>query len=257
MTKIEIGNATLYHGDCRDWLGDLPGCFRVDAVITDPPYGVSFSGKVAKRRDGGITKGKSGYVAAFEDSPEYVRAVVVPALESALAIASRGAVTPGTRNMWFYPLPDDVGTFFSAAGTGLTSWGFCCSQPILYYGKCPYLAARNGARANSMGQSYPNDANSVGHPCAKPLPQMNWLVNRASLSGETVLDPFMGSGTTGVACALLGRKFIGIEVDRAYFDIACRRIEMAQSQPALFSESEMKQAELNDFTEPAVAPRLG
>ena len=65
---------------------------------------------------------------------------------------------------------------------------------------------------------------------------MNWLVSRASLPGETILDPFMGSGTTGVACANLGRKFIGIEIEEKYFDIACKRIEIAYRQPRLFEE---------------------
>jgi site-specific DNA-methyltransferase (adenine-specific) len=63
---------------------------------------------------------------------------------------------------------------------------------------------------------------------------MEWLVNRASRSGETILDPFMGSGTTGVACANLGRKFIGIEIEPKYFDIACERIRAAQAQQRLF-----------------------
>ena len=65
---------------------------------------------------------------------------------------------------------------------------------------------------------------------------MLWLVERTSRAGETILDPFMGSGTTGVACAKLGRRFIGIEIEPRYFDIACRRIEEAYRQPRLFAE---------------------
>jgi site-specific DNA-methyltransferase (adenine-specific) len=234
MKKEQIGDAMLIHADSMEWLRSLPDCFRVDAVITDPPYGVQFAGKVAKQRDGSVTKGTEGY-AGFDDSPEYIQELVVPALEMALARAARGAVTPGTRNMWLYPRPADVGTFYSAAGTGLTSWGFCCSQPILFYGKCPYLARSMGARANSMGQSYPNDANESGHPCAKPLPQMKWLVHRVSMAGETVLDPFMGSGTTGVAAVQLGRKFLGIELHKPFFDIACQRLDDAQRQERMFA----------------------
>jgi DNA modification methylase len=64
---------------------------------------------------------------------------------------------------------------------------------------------------------------------------MKWLVNRTSLAGETVLDPFMGSGTTGVACIDTGRRFLGIELERKYFDIACERIENAQRQSRLFA----------------------
>ena len=76
----------------------------------------------------------------------------------------------------------------------------------------------------------------VDHPTQKPLSLMQWNVDLLSAEGETILDPFMGSGTTGVACANLGRKFIGIEREPSYFDIACRRIEEAYKQPRLFDE---------------------
>ena len=69
-----------------------------------------------------------------------------------------------------------------------------------------------------------------GHPCPKPIKFMRKLVQRASLRGHTVLDPFMGSGTTGVACALEGRKFIGIDIEKEYFDMSCKRIEDAYLQ---------------------------
>ncbi len=71
---------------------------------------------------------------------------------------------------------------------------------------------------------------------SRALVHQQWLVNWFSDEGETVLDPFMGSGTTGVACAKLGRRFIGIEIDESYFDIACRRIEEAYRQPDMFIE---------------------
>lgn len=66
---------------------------------------------------------------------------------------------------------------------------------------------------------------------------MRWAVNKASLQTEVVVDPFMGSGTTGVACMNLGRKFIGIEIEKKYFDIACERIEQAQKQVRLFDDA--------------------
>jgi site-specific DNA-methyltransferase (adenine-specific) len=229
-----IGGSMLVLTDCREWLESLPPCFRVDALITDPPYGVGFRGKTAKQRGGGQTIGVP--YAGYEDTPEQHELVVIPAIKLALERATRAAITPGTRQCFKYPEPTEIGCFFSAAGTGMGKWGFSCSQPILYYGTDPYLARSAGSRPNSLGQTYPNDANETGHPCAKPLPQMRWLVNRASWNGETVLDPFMGSGTTGVACAQLGRKFIGIEIHEPYFDIACRRIEDAYRQAPLFPE---------------------
>ena len=72
------------------------------------------------------------------------------------------------------------------------------------------------------------------HPCPKPEAYCNWLVSRSAENGGTILDPLMGSGTTGVACANLGRKFIGIEIEEKYFDIACERITAAQAQGRLF-----------------------
>ena len=79
-------------------------------------------------------------------------------------------------------------------------------------------------------------AEKNGHPCPKPIGQMKWLVHRVSPFGdETVLDPFAGSGTTGVACMNLGRKFIGIEIEPKYFDISCERITNAQRQDRLFA----------------------
>ena len=80
------------------------------------------------------------------------------------------------------------------------------------------------------------------HPCPKPVEWALWLCERAAESGDTILDPFMGSGTTGVACVRLGRKFIGIEIEPKYFGIACKRIEDAYNQNALF-DGEVKREE--------------
>lgn len=76
------------------------------------------------------------------------------------------------------------------------------------------------------------------HPTQKPIAVMEWCLG--FVEGETILDPFMGSGTTGVACVKLGRRFIGIEIEEKYFDIACKRIEEATKQPDLFIEQPKK-----------------
>lgn len=240
------GRVKLWCADCIDILLALP---KVDCVVTDPPYGVGFSGKRAKQRNGDTLKAASGYI-GYDDTTDNVRMKVVPAIVLAITLAKRAAITPGTRCMFMYPTPKDVGCFYSAAGTGLGPWGFVCSQPILYYGTCPHN--HRGAKPNSMGQSYPNDANATGHPCSKPLPIALWLVERASLDGETILDPFMGSGTTGVACVRLGRQFLGIERDPKYFDIAVRRISREIEQGVLaFPEPErFEAAELFPATPP-------
>jgi len=220
MTRVEtIGDCTLYEGDCREI---LPTLGKVDAVVTDPPYGVDLGD------DGPTAIGKTAY-ASFKDTAENVRAVCVPVIEDCIRLVGRVVLTPGIRNCHAYPPPTEMGSIYNPAGAGFSRWGFTTSQPILYYGKDPHGASKKPQSLQSTETSEKN-----GHPCPKPIRLMGWLVWRASLAGETVLDPFMGSGTTGVACVKLGRKFIGIELEPKYFDIACSRIEQAYRQPDLF-----------------------
>ena len=100
------------------------------------------------------------------------------------------------------------------------------------YGSDPMLANSRGRAADIIQHTETSEHN--GHPCPKPARFMQRLIQRCSIESHTILDPFMGSGTTGVACAKLGRKFIGIEIELKYFDIACRRIEEAYKQPDMF-----------------------
>lgn len=222
---VRIGDATLYCGDCMEI---LPTLGKVDAVVTDPPYGIGLSAKHAKQRDGSVSVREGCY--SFDDTPEYINTVVVPVIRRCIGMVRRVTLTPGTRNMWSYPPADDVGCFYSASGTGMGKWGFTCMQPILYYGADPFLEHSLGCRSNSFGKIYPNDANEINHPCAKPIRMWAALVARATYDTDVILDPFMGSGTTGVACANLGRRFIGIEIDPRYFEIACKRIRGAYAQ---------------------------
>lgn len=83
------------------------------------------------------------------------------------------------------------------------------------------------------------------HPTQKPVEVMSWCIQQLPPNAMTILDPFMGSGTTGVACANLGRKFVGIEISESYFDIACRRIEEAYKQPRLFAEPSPKAEQMS------------
>lgn len=91
-----------------------------------------------------------------------------------------------------------------------------------------------GYRDKSRFFVYPAQQSEYDHPTVKPLPVMQKVLATASDVGQTVFDPFMGTGSTGVACAAMGRKFIGIEISPRYFDIACRRIEQAYAQPDMF-----------------------
>lgn len=228
MRKEVIGEAVLFQGDCREWMESLPSCFRVDALVTDPPYGVNYKGSGTKwTAPDGV-----GY-ASFDDTPDAVRGLIVPRFEQALKLAERAALTPGLRCYSLYPKADGEGVIWYPSGANAGPWGFVTHQPIFYYGKCPYLADGGGSRPTGFQSTEPAEKN--GHPCPKPVGQMIWLVNRVTRMGETVLDPFMGSGTTGVACVATGRKFIGVEIEPKYFDIACRRMEDAQRQQRMFA----------------------
>jgi len=205
----------VYCGDCLEVLPTL-GLF--DAVLMDPPYGLS-----------GADTEKNEY-ASFDDTPEQVELLVKAVIE--WGQYARLVMTPGQRMMFKYPEPTAVGVFYYPAGTGSCSWGFVGWQPIFYYGKDPFLADGKGRASNSF---YATDsAEKNGHPCPKPIGQWTKLLERVTRKGESILDPFMGSGTTGVAAVKLGRRFTGIEIDESYFSIACRRIEAALKQPDMF-----------------------
>ncbi len=232
LRKEVIGDATLYLGDCMEV---LPTLGKVDAVITDPPYGVGLVKKTSDFRgsrhfDGGESLRAS---VVYDDSPDAIDELIRSVMPLILSNASRAVVFCGAAMMWSYPKPVSVGCVFTPNGAGLCSWGFQCMHPILFYGKDIYLQDGKGSRPNSFRAEQPNKE-VIDHPCPKPLPWMEWAVNRASRHSERILDPFLGSGTTGVACMNLGRSFIGIEREPKYFDIACRRIEQAYKQRPLF-----------------------
>ena len=212
---------TLYQGDCLDVMRDLPSG-GVDAVVTDPPHGID-GGRGGQARERG--KGKYSPT-SWIDNEDYIADVVVPVIRECIRIARRVVVTPGVRCLHLYPRASDIGCFWTPAATGCGTWGFSTFHPILYYGK----DHRAGRGALPNGKQVTERAEQNAHPCPKPLGAWTWLVDKASIEGETVLDPFMGSGTTGVACVQTGRSFIGIEIDPGYFAIAQRRIAEAQQQ---------------------------
>ena len=232
MREEVIGSARLILGDCREV---LPGLGKVDAVVTDPPYGIGLTKKTSDFRDSRHFDGGESLRAStlYDDDPERVRALIRSVIPTALSLAQRGLIFTGPAMLWAYPEPASVGSVFTPNGAGRTAWGFQCTHPVLFYGKDPYLQDGLGGRPNSFRDEQPN-AEKVDHPCPKPLAWMRWAVGRATRQGEAVLDPFMGSGTTGIACVKLGRKFTGIDIEPRYFDIACRRIEEAHNQADLF-----------------------
>ena len=237
-----IGGARLILGDCREV---LPTLGRVDAVVTDPPYGVGFVGKVTKHTSNVSTS-------VYVDDEENFRSVVLPGVIVALACADRALIFSGVRRLHEYPPSRDLGGLVSPNGGGRSPWGFGCLHPTLLYGTSPYLSAGMGSRPTAKAIYHPGmhvtlEAVGNDHPCPKPIAFMEWAIETATLEGQTALDPFMGSGTTGVACARLGRRFIGIEIEPKYFDIACRRIEQAQRQGDMFIPPAKKQPQPSLF----------
>ena len=215
----EEGGITIYHGDCREV---LPGLGSVDLALTDPPYGVGVE-----------------YGTCSSDTDAYVSELAATVIPTLRRLAPTVLVTCGTRNLFAYPRPDWVLSWVQPASAGMCAWGFATWQPILAYGSDPYLRARMGSRAdtiirNAQGLGVARDRAAYGHPCPKPLPAWALILKRGSARpGDTVLDPFMGSGTTLRAAKDLGRKAIGIEIEERYCEIAAKRL----GQGVLFGAS--------------------
>lgn len=204
---------TIYHGDCRDALPMSPA---VDLVLTDPPYGINGGrGSMSKRRN------KGGYnTTAFEDTGEYVRTVIVPVIRELIARVPCVVVTPGNLHMMQYPQPQSFGVFYQPASVGIQTFGNADAQPILYYGKNP-RKQNMGIPCSYVLTELPD---THEHPCAKPFKAWRMLLSNISRSGQTVLDPFLGSGVTLRAAKDLGLRAIGIEIEERYCELAARRL---------------------------------
>jgi DNA modification methylase len=224
MRREIIGNCELYLGDC---LEILPTIKAADATVTDPPYGVML-GEINTAQ--GRKKGQMSY-SDFSDTPEYVKEKVIPAVNMALKISNCALITPGNKNLFLYPPYEDIGVWFNPAGSGSGRWGFILAHMILFYGKNPKAGKPGNGASSTWGQNDSvSDLKNKIHPCPKPLKFMKWAVNKVSFENQLILDPFMGSGTTGVACIELNRRFIGIEINENYFNAACKRLELAAAQ---------------------------
>jgi len=208
VDRAEIGDAVLYHGDC---LEILPTLGEVDAVVTDPPYGVGF------------------VYESHDDDPEKYQAWRDKWFSELRRHSALLAISCGVANIQNWAKSDWIMCWHKPASMGRCKVGFNNWEPVLIYGKPP------GQIADVFKAVIKPDASLDGHPCPKPLQWGMELVSKMTKVNGAVLDPFMGSGTTGVACANLGRKFIGIEIERKYFDIACERIEAAYAQGRLFA----------------------
>lgn len=212
--KEVIEGATLYLGDC---LEILPTLEKVDAVVTDPPYGIG-------ERWGAEMKGKRGSSRLWskESSAWDAKPVSSDTLSTALSAGRLHIVWGGN----YYSLPP---------ARGWLVW----DKVQKFSGSDAELAYTNleiPVRVYRMSRidAYQNIERGKQHPTQKPSALMAWCLSFIP-EALSILDPFMGSGTTGVACANLGRKFIGIEINEAYFNIAVERIENAYRQSRLFA----------------------
>ena len=226
-TRIEkIGNATLYLGDCMDI---LPTLEKVDAVITDPPYGI---GADKGKKGSGTFNGYKSYKSAWHPENTWDKERPNKKIFSLMIENSSKAIIWG-------------GNYFadwlSPQGKWLW-WDKCQTMPTYGDGELAWTNLSGTTPKKFVWANNKIIADRVvrHHPTQKPLELMLWCIEQAG-NPEIILDPFMGSGTTGVACAQLGRSFIGIEREPAYFDIACRRIEQAYKQGQLFEHEPIKQ----------------
>lgn len=197
-------SAEIIHGDCLDVLRGMPDA-SFDAVVTDPPYGLGFRGE------------------AWD-------AFIPQWLSEARRVAPVVAFTTAPTTLWDYPRPDWVCCWYREASNARSKLrgGFNHWSPVVVYGTPKFPV--DSIKLHAIKHAYPK---GFPHPSPKPLALMEWLVQNAAPMGGRVLDPFAGSGTTGVACLTTGRSFIGIEREAAYVEIARKRIADAQSQLTL------------------------
>lgn len=236
MSPVIIGNATLYLGDCLEVMASLG---EVDHVISDPPYEDELHNAVGRirRTDGVQIVSDLGFDGINAQRADVARAVVAGCRGWAILFCLAEGVrawrdelqTVGAKYdtclAWVKP---DAAPRFNGQGAAR---GFECAVTAWCGGG---HRRWNGGGRRGVFTHPVNVGRHGGHPTEKPVPLMMDLVSLYTDPGAVVLDPFMGSGTTGVACAKLGRRFIGIEQNPEFFELACRRIEQAYRQADLF-----------------------
>jgi site-specific DNA-methyltransferase (adenine-specific) len=219
--KEVIGDCTLYLGDC---LKVMPALGKVDAILTDPPYGINlntdnsrFSGgnsASVSRRGNGI--GPAGGKRIANDSKPFDPSPLLSVAKQHIIWGWNNypdSLPAGACLVWIKRNDEAFGSFLSDA-------------ELAWMSKGHGVYCRRDLSNNAI-------AKERAHPTQKPVALMEWCLGFLP-NAETILDPFMGSGTTLVACAKLGRKGIGIELDPDYFEIACKRVQAAYDQPDLF-----------------------
>ncbi len=227
------GSILLVNADCLDVLPTIPKG-TVDAVVTDPPYGVGFAYESHDDTRTGYEDWCGKWFDACADAA------------GGNVLMSCGAVNVP---MWarIRPFKWQI-AWLKPAAMGRSPLGFCNWEPMLLWGK------GSGDSVDVFTAAIVVDESLEGHPCPKPLRWGEESVKRSAAKvGGCILDPFMGSGTTGVACVRTGRRFIGCEIEPRYFEIAVKRIERALRDKAeMFPEmrpvAEQRQLTMEDAT---------
>ncbi len=216
VEKVEIGNAKLYLGDCREVMASWPECLTVEAIITDPVWP-----SVPPAMFPHVTDPKALLADALEKVNAERLVIVMRNDQDPRFLSSVPAKWRFLQAMWLrYAAVGYIGRFMTG------------NEVAYAFGEWP--KSRKGRRVlPAIGPVESRPVSRDGHPCPRSELHMRFLVE--NWSDDVVLDPFMGRGTTGVACAHLGRRFIGIEVMPEYFDRACKEIEQAQKQQRLFA----------------------
>jgi site-specific DNA-methyltransferase (adenine-specific) len=222
IREERIGGQRLILGDC---LQVMPLLGRFDACVTDPPYGMKhpadsarFSGGTARRGRGATHKKIHGDDVVFDPAPLFGASKMQ--LIWGLNHFPQG-LAPGSALVWLKRNDGAFGSFLSDAEVAWLSNGrgtYCFR----------WVNAGSKLALDWQGDAYAPSA----HPTQKPLALMEWCLGFLP-EARTILDPFMGSGTTLVACQRMGRSGTGIEIDPEYFAIACKRVDEAARQPDL------------------------
>jgi DNA modification methylase len=206
MQRLVLPGCVLYRADCREVMGDV----KADAIITDPPYGISFA---AQPTTGGRRRGQKRETWDDETPTD-----VVLALREMAALC---VIWGGN----YYALPPTRGWLI---------WDKVNNPPSMGDAELAWTNQDQNVRKIVWSISQTN-AERVGHPTQKPVRVMSWSMEQVGVpEGATVFDPFMGSGTTAIACLRTGRPFIGVERDPDHFNTAVERIRQELAQGDLF-----------------------
>ncbi len=211
VRTVQIGHATLYHGNCFDI---MPTLYSVDAVVTDPPYGIGFAYR------------------SYDDAPHKYHDLMRHLVPELTRITAAGPCfvwqSPLKADQWHQYFPKGYRIIAACklyperpGKRNCLSW-----DPVIFWSGNSRIHDELPADWH-LADLRPYDGYQGDNPvpCPRPLRQVSYFCR--SIRARTILDPFMGSGTTGVACVQAGKRFVGIEQDPVYFEYACERIRKA------------------------------